>query len=59
MGRNCRKWNEDLSIRITIIDSSGRVLADSHEVAAEMDNHSNRPEFIQAVQQGLGIQYTF
>jgi len=31
--------------RITIIDTSGRVLADSEDDPSKMDNHSNRPEF--------------
>lgn len=40
--------------RITIIDKSGRVLGDSEENPAVMDNHAHRPEIIQALKEGLG-----
>jgi len=45
------------SLRITVIDRSGRVLADSAfsgDALIAMDNHGNRPEVIQAREQGLG-----
>ena len=35
--------------RITIIDSTGKVLADSDANPAAMDNHATRPEFIAAL----------
>jgi len=35
--------------RATIIDRSGKVLADSEANAAEMENHATRPEFISAL----------
>ena len=35
--------------RATVIDSSGKVLADSEADPATMENHSNRPEFAQAL----------
>ena len=37
------------SARITLLDPKGNVLFDSLEDSAELENHSNRPEFIQAV----------
>jgi two-component system, OmpR family, phosphate regulon sensor histidine kinase PhoR len=40
--------------RVTIIDSSGRVLADSASDAASMENHANRPEVQQAMAEGRG-----
>ncbi len=38
--------------RITLLDSEGNVLFDSLEDPAELANHSNRPEFIQAEKEG-------
>jgi two-component system phosphate regulon sensor histidine kinase PhoR len=40
--------------RVTIIDSTGRVLADSAADAAAMENHANRPEIQQAMAKGRG-----
>lgn len=48
-----------LNQRITLINSQGLVLADSHVVAAAvdtMDNHSDRPEVIQALREGSSSQ---
>jgi two-component system phosphate regulon sensor histidine kinase PhoR len=46
-----------LSVRVTLIEPNGRVLGDS-EVTSEslpgLENHSNRPEFIDAQQGGRG-----
>ena len=38
--------------RITLLDSDGAVLYDSEEDENTMENHSNRPEFQQAVKNG-------
>ncbi len=38
--------------RATVIDPSGKVLADSEAEAASMENHATRPEFMQAQQHG-------
>lgn len=40
--------------RITLADAEGNVLFDSEKNPAELENHSNRPEFIQAVKNGYG-----
>jgi two-component system phosphate regulon sensor histidine kinase PhoR len=40
--------------RATVIDSSGKVLADSEADPATMENHSGRPEFVQALQGQVG-----
>lgn len=40
------------SARITLLDRKGNVLFDSLEDSAELENHSNRPEFIQAEKNG-------
>ncbi len=41
-------------IRVTLIDSSGRVLFDSEEDAASMENHSDRSEVREALKNGEG-----
>ena len=40
--------------RITIIDSSGKVLADNEVDLSKLDNHANRPEILQAAANGDG-----
>lgn len=40
--------------RITLISPDGTVLADSKEKAEVMENHSNRPEFKEAIKSGEG-----
>lgn len=42
------------SSRITLIDKDGTVLYDSVEDAAEMENHSDRPEVVEAMKTGQG-----
>jgi two-component system phosphate regulon sensor histidine kinase PhoR len=40
--------------RVTIVDHTGRVLADSEADADKMENHSNRPEIQEAFARGTG-----
>jgi two-component system phosphate regulon sensor histidine kinase PhoR len=40
--------------RVTLIDSNGRVMADSDEEASRMDDHANRPEIQEAKVRGNG-----
>ena len=40
--------------RVTVIDSSGKVLADSEANPDEMENHATRPEFIAALHGQVG-----
>ncbi len=40
--------------RITVIDSSGKVLADTEADPERMENHSRRPEFVAALQGQVG-----
>jgi two-component system phosphate regulon sensor histidine kinase PhoR len=50
------------SLRITVIDASGRVLADSafsDEALRGLDNHANRPEVIQAGKEGIGLSLRY
>ncbi len=41
--------------RATVIDRSGKVLADSEANPERMENHATRPEFITAFQGGIGM----
>jgi len=55
-----KRLGEQIGARITIINKDGVVLGDSEEDPATMDNHSNRPEVIEAISQGTGstIRYS-
>ncbi len=50
-GDEVGKYNE---YRLSIVDGNGKVLADSRASAAQMDNHANRPELVEAKQSGVG-----
>jgi len=50
----CKRYRDKTGARITIIDSSGRVLGDSDEPSALMENHSDRPEIKDAEVNGVG-----
>jgi len=43
-----------LGVRVTLVDTTGRVTADSDADIAKMDNHLDRPEIRQASQEGSG-----
>jgi two-component system phosphate regulon sensor histidine kinase PhoR len=53
-------WAELLNVRVTIIAKDGIVLGESHQKAAMMDNHINRPEIQEAILNGVGsnIRYS-
>ncbi len=42
--------------RITLIDITGKVLADSHGNSAGMKNHKDRTEFMEALSTGMGLE---
>jgi len=54
---------DDLSARsearVTVIDRSGNVLAESDADASEMENHAERPEFIEALAGREGVSSRF
>ncbi len=50
----CRELSDQLDIRLTIILPSGKVVADSSEDAATMDNHRERPEIVAALSGSAG-----
>ena len=49
-----KKLGREIDARITIIASDGRVLGDSQENPATMENHATRPEVQDALTSGLG-----
>ena len=46
--------NSSSGVRITVISADGRVLADSQAEPSTMENHANRPEVREALQNGEG-----
>lgn len=55
----CKTYKEKTGARITIIDSSGRVLGDSDEPSTKMENHLNRPEIQAADINNIGSSIRF
>ncbi|HMB70255.1 MAG TPA: hypothetical protein VKU85_13145, partial [bacterium] len=49
------RLGQETGIRLTLIDSSGTVLADSRENPVRMDDHSDRPEVVAARAMGEGV----
>jgi len=60
IGRFCRDMGAATQSRITIIAPDGRVLGDSEAVAANMENHRNRPEIAVALagQAGQSVRFS-
>jgi two-component system phosphate regulon sensor histidine kinase PhoR len=54
-----KKLGASSSTRITIILLDGRVIADSDENPSLMENHSDRPEFKEALEKGMGRSLRF
>ncbi len=56
----CKKAGEYSYARITVILASGKVIGDSEENSDKMNDHSNRPEVIEALkgQTGRSLRYS-
>ncbi|MGH7888091.1 MAG: ATP-binding protein, partial [Candidatus Binatia bacterium] len=56
----CRQLTQELGLRLTLIAPDGRVLCDSAEASVKMENHSLRPEVVEALKTGSGssIRYS-
>jgi len=54
-----RKYKGITGARITIIDGSGRVIGDSDEPSARMENHGDRPEIRDAALSNAGSSIRF
>lgn len=55
----CRQLGQATSLRFTLIDSEGKVLADSDQDPRQMDNHLMRPEVQTALNEGFGSNIRF
>jgi two-component system, OmpR family, phosphate regulon sensor histidine kinase PhoR len=55
----CKTLGAASQRRITVIETSGRVIADSEENPQQMDSHSDRPEIIQAMKGLAGYEIRF
>ncbi|HMM22201.1 MAG TPA: ATP-binding protein [Selenomonadales bacterium] len=49
-----KELSQRVNLRVTVVDTSGRVLADSWENPAAMENHGQRPEIMTALTTGYG-----
>ncbi|WP_200763767.1 sensor histidine kinase [Nitrosophilus alvini] len=54
-----KKIREKTGDRVTIIDKSGKVIAESHFDKKEMENHANRPEIIGARKNSYGYSLRY
>lgn len=55
----CRNLANELVTRITIVGADGRVLCDSVEASATMENHRWRPEVVEALKTGTGSSFRY
>lgn len=59
VSRICRRVGQDTDTRVTVIAADGTVMADSDEEPSRMENHSSRPEVLQALAGGVGRSERF
>ncbi len=52
----CKQLGRQAATRITVVLVSGKVIADSDEDPARMENHAHRPEIAQALNGQLGVE---
>lgn len=55
----CKNLGKITATRLTVILPSGKVLGDTEEDPARMDNHGDRPEFLEAIRGRLGVSTRF
>lgn len=55
----CYQARERVSTRITVIDLEGKVLCDSDRVPANMENHADRPEIMEAYKGKVGVSQRY
>ncbi len=55
----CKNYKEKTGARVTVIDSSGRVLGDSDEPSGTMENHLDRPEIKEADLSDIGTSIRY
>lgn len=54
-----KRWARELNLRITVVDRQGKVLGDSAQDPAMMENHKDRPEVAAALRSGFGQSRRF
>lgn len=59
LSQQVKRLGESSGTRITIIRNDGLVLADSHEDAERMEDHSQRPEIMTAITNKKGMSIRF
>jgi len=59
LDRYIKKVGSEIKTRITVIDLTGKVFADSDDYPATMDNHFDRTEISQALKDGFGSSLRF
>ena len=57
--RLCQELSRDSDTRLTVIAADGKVLCDSAESSATLENHAGRPEVIEAMNEGSGSAIRF
>ncbi len=57
--RNVENWREMINGRLSVIDVSGKVIADSDTDISTLDNHGNRPEISYAFSEGFGTSIRY
>ncbi len=57
--RLCKTLGQTAGMRLTVILPNGHVIGDSNEQPGRMENHADRPEFIQAMENGTGESIRF
>jgi len=53
------RYAEALDIQVTVIGPGGEVIGDSERTPSEltsMENHANRPEVVEALEAGVGLE---
>jgi two-component system phosphate regulon sensor histidine kinase PhoR len=55
----CKELGKITATRLTVILPSGKVLGDTEENPARMDNHGDRPEILEALQGRVGVSTRF
>lgn len=56
LDRECKEISKVSSTRITVVDTRGLVLGDSHEDPLSMENHGTRPEIVLAYSGEVGVK---
>ncbi len=59
MVRNVENWREMINGRLSVIEASGKVIADSDADVSTLDNHENRPEISYAFSEGFGTSIRY